>query len=184
MGMEDASYEEVPSKTLIVPFTSDKGLCGGVNSFICRGVKDAVKKLSKQGKECGIVIVGDKGRSQLRRLYGDMMKRTMTEVISPGTFGLACAISSEIVASGVNDYDAVMIMYNSYVNPAVYKQKYKIITPFKGQGLDEPLIQYEFEPDTKSEILNDLYEYVLSSQIYYCFLDAAAAEQSSRVSAM
>jgi len=182
--MEEATYEELPSKTLIVPFTSDKGLCGGVNSFISRGVKDAIKKLQNQGKSCDIVIIGDKGRSQLSRQHGDIIKRAMTEVVSPGTFGLACAITSEVIASGAKDYDAVMIMYNSFVNAAVYKQKYKVILPFKGEAENEPLVDYEFEPDTKSEILDDLYEYVLSSQMYYCFLDAAAAEQSSRVSAM
>ena len=44
--------------------------------------------------------------------------------------------------------------------------------------------QNEFEPDVKSEILQDLYEYVLTSQLYYCFMDGAAAEQFSRMTAM
>jgi len=183
-SLEDATYEELPSKTLIIPLTSDKGLCGGINSFISRGTKDAVKKLHAQGKECDIVVIGDKGRSQLRRLHSDMIKRSLTEVVSPGTFNLASALASEIIASGATDYDAIMIMYNTFVNAAVYKQNYKLVMPFKGEGAEEPLIKYEFEPDTKSEILNDLYEYVLSSQMYHCFLDGAASEQSSRVAAM
>jgi len=183
-SLEDATFEELPSKTLIIPLTSDKGLCGGINSFIARGTKDAVKKLHAQGKECDIVVIGDKGRSQLRRLHSDMIKRSLTEVVSPGTFNLASALASEIIASGATDYDAIMIMYNTFVNAAVYKQNYKLVMPFKGEGAEEPLIKYEFEPDTKSEILNDLYEYVLSSQMYYCFLDGAASEQSSRVAAM
>merc|ERR1712226_1536864 len=59
------TYEDFPQKTLIVPMTSDKGLCGGVNSFISRAVKDCVGKLTAQGKECDIVIIGDKGRAQM-----------------------------------------------------------------------------------------------------------------------
>merc|ERR1719326_2256048 len=62
---ETITYEELPQKTLIVPITSDKGLCGGINSFISRNVKDAVNKLAAQGKECDVVVVGDKGRSQM-----------------------------------------------------------------------------------------------------------------------
>merc|ERR1740124_838958 len=60
-------YKELPQRTLIAPLTSDKGLCGGINSFITRAVKDCVLKIDAQGKECDIVIVGDKGRSQLNR---------------------------------------------------------------------------------------------------------------------
>ena len=77
-----------------------------------------------------------------------------------------------------------MIVYNSYVNAAVYKQYYKLIKPFAGEREDEPLVEYKFEPDGKSEILDDLYEYMLTSQLYYCFMDGAAAEQSSRMTAM
>jgi F-type H+-transporting ATPase subunit gamma len=181
---DEVDYEDVPQKTLIVPFTSDKGLCGGINSFISRAVKDCVAKLDAQGKECDIVIVGDKGRSQLTRAIPDSISRAVTEVESPGSFNLAAAISAELVAAGAQDYDAVMIVYNSFVNAGTYNQYYKIIKPFAGEGEDEPMVEYEFEPDNKTEVMQDLYEYLLTSQIYYCFMDGAAAEQSSRMTAM
>jgi len=183
---EDATYEELPAKTLLVPFTSDKGLCGGVNTFMTRGVRKAGKKLTDQGKEFDVVIIGDKGRSQIRRMLSGSIKKTMTGVVSPGSYGLAAALASDIIsAGGAKDYDAIVLMYNSYVNPAVYKQRYQLIYPLKWEGVeDEPLQEYEFEPDSKHEILVDLYEYMLTSQIYYCFMDAAAAEQSSRMAAM
>ncbi len=178
------TYEELPQKTLIVPITSDKGLCGGINSFISRNVKDAVSKLSAQGKECDVVIVGDKGRSQMSRVIPEKIVRTATECEAPGSFNLAAALSAEIAAAGAADYDAVMIVFNSFVNAAVYKQHYRVIKPLSGEGENEPMPEYEFEPDTKSEVLVDLYEYMLTSQLYYCFMDGAAAEQSSRMTAM
>uniref|UniRef100_A0A7S4JIQ2 ATP synthase subunit gamma, mitochondrial n=1 Tax=Odontella aurita TaxID=265563 RepID=A0A7S4JIQ2_9STRA len=182
--MEDATYDELPQKCLLVPITSDKGLCGGVNSFITRGVRDCVRKMEGQGKECDVVVVGDKGRGQLKRMFGEKIKRSATDVVAPGTFNLAAALSAELVAADVADYDAVVIIYNSYVNPAVYKQKYKVIQPFNGEGENEPMMAYEFEPDIKSEIMVDLYEYLLTSQIFHSFMDGAAAEQSSRMAAM
>jgi len=183
---EDATYEELPNKTLLVPFTTDKGLCGGVNTFMTRGIREAAKKLNDQGKEFDVVVIGDKGRSQIKRILSDSIKKTMTGVVSPGTYGLAAALASDIISvGGAKDYDAIALMYNSYVNPAVYKQRYQLITPFKWEGIeDEPLQEYEFEPDSKHEILVDFYEYMLTSQIYYCFMDSAAAEQSSRMAAM
>jgi F-type H+-transporting ATPase subunit gamma len=108
----------------------------------------------------------------------------MTEVQSPGNFTLAGAIASELFANGAGDYDAVVIMYNAFKNAATYHQKYKVIKPFKGEGEEEPLLAYEFEPDTKSEVLIDLQEYLLTSEIYNALMDGAAAEQSSRMTAM
>ena len=75
-------------------------------------------------------------------------------------------------------------MYNSFKNAATYIQKYKVIKPLAGEGEDEPMVEYEFEPDTKSEVLVDLYEFLLTSQIFHSFMDGAASEQSSRMTAM
>lgn len=178
------TWDELPSKVLIVPFTSDKGLCGGVNSYITRCVKDCVKKLGAQGKECDIVVIGDKGRAQLKREHGSNIARSATDVVAPGTFTLASALASELTAAGAADYDAVVMMYNSFVNAAVYKQMYKVITPFVSQvESGESLSTYEFDSD-KAEAMEDLYEYLLASQVFHSFMDGAASEQSSRMTAM
>lgn len=182
--VEDATFEELPNKCLVLSVQSDKGLCGGVNSFITKGVKACVSALKEQGKDADIAIIGDKGRGQLRRVLGDKIQVSMTELASPGNYTLAGAIASELIAAGAGDYDAVVIMYNAYKNAATYHQMYKVIKPFGGEGEDEPLLAYEFEPDTKSEVLTDLHEYLLTSQIYHALMDGAAAEQSSRMTAM
>jgi len=182
--LHSSTFEEIPQNTLIVPITSDKGLCGGVNSYISRGTRNCVAKLSSEGKHCDIVIIGDKGRSLMRRILGEKIIRSATEVGSPGCFTLASALAAEIIAAGSKNYDAIMIIYNSFLNAAVYRQVYKVIRPFVADGDEESMVNYEFEPDTKSEVLIDLYEYLLSSQIYHSFMDAAASEQSSRMTAM
>ena len=182
--LDEVTFEELPQKTLLVPISSDKGLCGGINTFISRCTKDAVAKLAAQGKECDVVIVGDKGRSQLSRAIPEKIVRTATEVQAPGSYNLAAALSSELTAAGAADYDAVVIIYNSFVNAATYKQYYKVIKPMVVEGENESMVEYEFEPDVKSEVMTDLYEYVLTSQLYYCFMDGAASEQSSRMTAM
>lgn len=183
--VEDATFEELPQKCLILACTSDKGLCGGVNSFITRSVKASVASLHKQGKECNVAIIGDKGRAQIRRLHADYITTSVTELVSPGNFALASAISAELIAAGAaSDYDAVVIIYNSFANPAVYNQMYKVITPMGADGENEAMMEYEFEPDTKSEVIGDLHEYLLTSQIFHSLMDAATSEQGSRMTAM
>ena len=185
--LETATFEELPQRVLLVPFSSDKGLCGGVNTFISRHVRECAKQLAEQGKECNVAVIGDKGRSQMRRTVEDQIVRSMTEVVSPGSFALAASLAQELTEAGAaTDYDAVVLFYNSFVNAAVYKQMYKVIKPIvtEADGGDDMLMgEYEFDAD-KGEFVSDLYEYMLASQIFHSFMDGAAAEQSSRMTAM
>lgn len=80
-----------PKKYLIVPFTSDKGLCGGVNSSVIREVKAMVKEDRSAYK---IFVVGDKGSVALSRPMPDLMDSAITNVITPMNFptGTLCLI--------------------------------------------------------------------------------------------
>ena len=182
--VEDATFEELPEKCLIVPFTSEKGLCGGVNSFVTRSVKNMITALDSQGKSADVVVIGDKGRGQLRRTHGDKILRSATDVVAPGSFALASALASELMAAGAEDYDAVVLVYNSFVNAATYNQMYKVITPFALATEDGgSMPTYDFDSD-KPESMGDLFEFMIASQVFHSFMDGAAAEQSSRMTAM
>ena len=72
--------------TLLI--TSDRGLCGGVNSAVCKAGKMSVSKFADAGKSCDISIIGDKGRAQMARIYADNMAYTMDETWkNPPSFG-------------------------------------------------------------------------------------------------
>lgn len=184
--VEDATYEELPAKCLIVPFTSEKGLCGGVNSFITRATRNMIKTLQAAGKDCDVVVVGDKGRAQLKRAAGEKIAASLTDIVTPGTFALASGLAQELIKQGAEDYEAVVMVYNEFVNAAVYKQMYKVVKPLKTENEegDDTLELYEFQPDEKEEALVDMYEFLLASQVFHCFMDGAASEQSSRMTAM
>jgi F-type H+-transporting ATPase subunit gamma len=64
---------------------------------------------------------------------------------------------------------------------------YKVITPFviEAEEGNETMPAVEFDSDsTKTEVMEDMYEYLLASQIFHSFMDGAASEQSSRMTAM
>jgi F-type H+-transporting ATPase subunit gamma len=182
--VEFEKYEELPQRILIVPFTSEKGLCGGVNSYVSRAVRNMHKAQEKNGKEADIVVFGDKGRAQLKRTHDEQILRTATDVISPGNFNLASGLASELISVGAADYDAVVLVYNKFINAATYNSMYKIVTPFATQvETGESMSTYEFDSD-KAESMEDLYEFLLASQIHHSFMEAATSEQSSRMTAM
>lgn len=70
-------------KWLLVPITSDKGLCGGVNSNILREVKAMVKADRNAYK---VFVVGDKGSVALSRPMADILEHAITNVVTPMNF--------------------------------------------------------------------------------------------------
>jgi len=69
-------FEKRESKNvLIIAITSNKGLCGGFNSNICKLAKNNFKKLLNEGKEIKIITVGSKGLDQIKREDVETLKR-------------------------------------------------------------------------------------------------------------
>ena len=70
-------------KTLLVPITSDRGLCGGVNSGVIREVKALVKADPDAYK---LFVVGDKGSLALTRIFPELVNTSITNLVSPINF--------------------------------------------------------------------------------------------------
>lgn len=99
-------------KTLLVPFTTDKGLCGGTNSNIVREVKSLVRADRSAYK---IFVVGDKGSIALSRNFPDIMERAITNVTTPMNFPTAAAIASQILRDA-KDCEKILLVYNEFKN--------------------------------------------------------------------
>jgi len=173
-----------PKTNLFVCFTTDKGLCGGVNSYISRGMRKVAAKLAENGKEMKIVVCGEKGRSQLNRLFSANIVSACTDVQYPGTFSTVCAVTNEVLKVDPASYEATHLVYNEFKSAIAYTPTIKTLPSLAGEGVAEPLVAYEFEPGTKSEVLADLNEYLLASTMFYSQMENAASEQSARTSAM
>lgn len=173
-----------PKKNLFVAFTTDKGLCGGVNSTITRGLKKMDIKMQSQGKDFKIVVVGEKGRGQMRRLFESKLVVACTDSLYPANFTNICAITNEVMKVNPADYDALHLVYNEFKSAISYIPTVKSIPTLLGEGTNEPLVQYEFEPSTKAEVLVDLKEFLTASSIFTSVMQNAASEQSARTTAM
>jgi F-type H+-transporting ATPase subunit gamma len=173
-----------PKTNLFVCFTTDKGLCGGVNSFISRGMRKIAASLTKEGKTFKVVVYGEKGRGQLKRILGDDVVVACTESIHPATFNSLSAFTNEVLKVDPADYQAMHLVYNQFKSAVLYTSTVKTMPSLAGVGLDEPLMGYEFEPETKNEVVADLKEYMVASSAFYSVIENAASEQSARTAAM
>ena len=168
--------------------TADRGLCGGFNSNICKLAKTKFKKILNEGKELKIITVGSKGLDQIKREYGKyVIKKFSFKDKKKITFVEAETIGNEIInLFNNNEFDKCILFYNNFKNVITQiPQAQQIIPAEKKLAVEENKnsISYEFEPD-EDEILEDLLPKNISTQVFKAFLENAASEQGSRMTAM
>jgi len=173
---------------LCVVMTADRGLCGGFNSNICKLAKNFFKKLKQDGKEIKIITVGSKGLDQLKRSYGEnIIKNVNFKDKKDIGFNEAEEVGKIIIdLFHNNEFDKCFLFYNNFKNVITQIPQAQQIIPSenpseKNDNKDDNF--YEFEPD-EDEILEDLLPKNISTQVFKAFLENAASEQGSRMTAM
>ena len=174
---------------LCVVLTADRGLCGGFNSNICKLAKSSFKKILSEGKNLKIITVGSKGLDQIKREYEKyIVKKFSFKDKKQISFKEAEIIGNEIInLFKQNQFDKCILFYNNFKNVITQIPQAQQIIPTENKSSneleDESLHSYEFEPD-EDEILEDLLPKNISTQVFKAFLENAASEQGSRMTAM
>ena len=171
---------------LCVVITADRGLCGGFNTNICRKAKNHFEKILKEGKTLKIFTVGSKGYDQLKRMYGKyIVKKINFKGLKKITYKDA-EDTGKIITKLFNElqFDVCKIFYNRFKNVITQIPQEQQLIPIVSEKKEKaPDSFYEFEPE-ENEILNDLLPRNISTQIFKAFLENAASEQGSRMTAM
>jgi len=173
---------------LCVVMSADRGLCGGFNSNICKLAKINFKKILSEGKELKIITVGIKGLDQIKREYGKyVIKKFSFKDKKKITFNEAEIIGNEIIQLfNEKQFDKCILFYNNFKNVITQIPQAQQIIPTEQKTVketDDNLPSYEFEPE-EDEILEDLLPKNISTQVFKAFLENAASEQGSRMTAM
>ena len=173
---------------LCVVLTADRGLCGGFNSNICKLAKNNFKSLLEKGKKLKIIAVGSKGVDQIKREFEKyIIKEFSFKEKKQITFLEAEIIGKEIMhLFQNNEFDKCILFYNNFKNVITQIPQAQQIIPVKNdtpKNQKEDVLSYEFEPE-EDEILEDLLPKNISTQVFKAFLENAASEQGSRMTAM
>jgi len=180
VGPEEGAAPE--GKTLYVAMTSDRGLCGGVHSSICKTIRnELLEKPAGELDNVGIICVGDKARAQLSRLFPKQILSVGSEIGRlPPQFGDAAKIATNILNSGF-DFDQGKMYYNEFKSVVSYQTKQIAIYPPSEVEKAKNLSVYD---SLDSDVMQSYLEYSLASMIYYTLKEGACSEQSSRMTAM
>ena len=173
---------------LCVVITADRGLCGGFNTNICRKAKNYFEKILREEKTLKIFTVGSKGYDQLNRVYGSyIIEKVNFKGLKKITYKEAREVGNKIIKLfNESQFDVCKIFYNKFKNVITQIPQEQQLIPIESQKNGERKISdnfYEFEPE-ENEILNDLLPRNISTQIFKAFLENAASEQGSRMTAM
>lgn len=178
-----ATGDEGATKSrFVIAITSDRGLCGGVNSSIVKKVKSMLS--SPSDATTAIMLLGDKGRDGLARSYGSSIAVSFKDVFkAPVTFPQVCLIAEDILS---RDYDQIVLVYNQFKSIISQEVTEKPIVGLKAlMAGAEAFDEYEFDSDMDSaQVLVDLFEFQLATQIFNALLENATSEQAARMSAM
>jgi F-type H+-transporting ATPase subunit gamma len=185
---------EVPSKkVLIAVLSSDKGLCGGINSFSTKMTKVVYNMMEKKDptNPPGLFIVGNKSEAQLRRSHVKVTLKAIDECWkAPMNFAVASGMATELLSAARDgSYDEIDLIYNHFKSMIKYETTVQRIPNMelalaRTDEVPVPIDGYELEPDSNSEAIQNLYEYSVAMTLFGSAIDNATAEQSARMTAM
>jgi len=179
--------EEKAGAVTYVAITSDKGLCGGVNTQVAKQVRLGVNDEEAKGNAAKVIVVGGKGVSTLKRLYGDRFTTSFEEVSKmPFTFATASIIAERLAAAKPA---RAKIVCNEFKTMVSYDtQVQHTFTIDEAQTMDrgewtKAMDVYSFEPSIY-EVWDDLHEFYYGCSIYAAYLQSTTTETAQRMSAM
>ena len=171
------------SKVLIVPITSNRGLCGGFNAYIIKRVYEFIN-VHYKNKEISILSIGKKSSEHFSKNNFNIIG-SHDELFNDLTFENVSSIADDIMKKyREGSFDKVVLVYNQFKNAATQIIMAENFLPIQSESNDTQAAgDYLFEP-TKEEIVEELIPKSLKTQMFKAILDSHAAEHGARMTAM
>ena len=184
-GSENNQYSDsrVVKKLLIVAITSNRGLCGGFNSYIIKSAKNIIEK-QNNNTDVEILSIGKKSSEHFTK-NGYNMFSVHDEVYNELTFENISIIAETIINKFLSkEFDRVVLVYNQFKNAATQIIMNENYLPIDNSAEEKTqTADYIFEPN-QNEIVKELIPKSLKTQLFKAVLDSHAAEHGARMTAM
>ncbi len=173
----------------VIVVSTDKGLCGGMNTNVLRLVTNKLRELEKEGDSIIVSAIGNKGFGFLNRIGAKVVSHVIQLGDTPHLDKLIGPVKVQLDAFSRGEIDRVFLCYTRFVN--TMKQEPVIeqllpLSPDRLQGTDakrEYSWDYLYEPDPQA-VLDDLLVRYIEAIVYQAVAENMASEQSARMVAM
>jgi F-type H+-transporting ATPase subunit gamma len=176
--------DSVPRIGIIV-ITTDKGLCGGLNTNILRLAMNKMKEWESQGEEIEVCTLGNKGLGFMQRLGANIVSQVTGMGDRPQMDKLIGAVKIMLDGYIQDRFDRVMIFNTRFINTMKQEPTMEQLLPLSGEalGVPEGSWDYIYEPDAKVVLEQVLTRYI-EALIFQAVAENMASEQSARMVAM
>lgn len=177
---------DVIKNVAVIIVTSDKGLCGGLNTNILRLVVTRMKEWEGESKNISICAIGNKGFSFMSRIGAKVKSHMIGLGDIPHIEKLIGAVKVMLDAYNTGEIDAIYISYNGFVNTMKQEPKMEQLLPLSSENLEPAngsTWDYIYEPDAKV-VVDELLVRYIESLVYNAVTENQASEQSARMVAM
>ncbi|MCZ8530240.1 F0F1 ATP synthase subunit gamma [Alteromonas sp. PRIM-21] len=168
-----------------IVISTDRGLCGGLNTNEFKLVTQDVKKWREQGVEVDFAALGSKACSFFNRFGGKLLAAESGLGDKPSVSDVVGVVRVMLKAYDEGQIDRVFLVYNDFVNTMTQKPVINQLLPLPKSEDEEYQHRWDYiyEPDPK-EILEALMVRYIESQVYQGVVENAASEQAARMVAM
>ena len=182
--------EREVKKAGVIVVTTDKGLCGGMNTNVLRALTNTMKELDFKGVELSCTPIGMKGFQFLNRIKAKIVSQVTQMGDTPHLEKLIGAIKVQLDAYENGEVDAVYLAYTKFINTMKQEPVIEKLLPLSGERLEQTAAEsseygwdYLYEPDPQS-VVDELLKRYVEALIYQAVAENMASEQSARMVAM
>ena len=171
----------------IIVVTTDKGLCGGLNTNVLRIVTNKLRDLQGTGKDVQAVAIGSKGLGFLNRVGAKVVSQATALGDTPHLEKLIGPVKVLLDAYSEGKVSAVYLSYTKFINTMRQEPVVEQLLPLSSEEMRKhksgPGWDYLYEPDAQS-VIDDLLVRYVESLIYQAVAENMASEQAARMVAM
>jgi F-type H+-transporting ATPase subunit gamma len=198
-NLGEANPEYVPpflrvndvKKVGLIVVTTDKGLCGGMNTNVLRAVTSKLQELQHAGQQIDVVAVGNKGLGFLTRIGAKVVAQATQLGDTPHLEQLIGPIKTLLDEYAEGKLNAVYIAFTRFVNTMKQESVIEQLLPLSSERMQTETRDsgshrswdYIYEPDAQS-VIDDLLRRYVEALTYQAVAENMASEQSARMVAM
>ena len=169
----------------IIVVTTDKGLCGGLNTNVLRLALNRMKEWESQGESFEVCAIGNKGLGFMQRLGANVISHVVGLGDRPHLEKMIGAIKVMLDGYAQDRFDRLMIFYTGFINTMKQEPVMEQLLPLAGENLGVPTgaWDYIYEPEAKT-VLDQVLTRYIEALVYQAVAENMASEQSARMVAM
>ena len=197
LGQANPEYVHPFMKTVdskevgFIVVTTDKGLCGGLNTNVLRAVTQKIRDLQAEGKRARAVAIGNKGLGFLNRVGANVVAHATQLGDTPHMEKLIGPVKVLLDAYANGELSAVYLCYTRFINTMKQEPMVEQLLPLSHESMAEQTEQsgathgwdYIYEPDAQT-VIDDLLIRYVEALVYQSVAENMASEQSARMVAM